>query len=86
LNTPQLIPKDNMLSAEYIFLYITLVLPVFTAGIFMAFRCFRLQRTTVFVVEPFMTIQTIHVTEPLAVAEAIDPVNYSDSIQIAEPL
>ena len=74
-----------MLSAEYIFLYITLVLPVFGAGIFMVFRCFRLQRP-VFVVEPLMIIQTIHATEPLTVAEAIDPVNYSDSIQIAEPL
>ena len=74
-----------MLSAEYIFLYLTLLLPVFGAGIFMAFRCFRLQRP-VFVVEPIMMIQTIHETEPLAVAEVIDPVNYSDSIQIAEPL
>jgi len=75
-----------MLSAEYIFLYITLVLPVFGAGIFMVFRCFRLQRSPVFVVEPFMMIQTIHATEPLTVAQAIDAVNYSDSIQIAEPL
>jgi hypothetical protein len=80
-----------MLSAEYIFLYITLVLPVFGVGIFMVFRCFRLQRP-VFVVEPLMIIQTIHATEPLTVAqvltgtEAIGSSAYSDSIQIAEPL
>ena len=72
-----------MPSPDYIFLYLSLLVPFFGAGVFMVLRCFK---RPIFVVEPIMLVQTIHTTEPLNVALAIESGPYSDLMQIAEPL
>ena len=72
-----------MPSPEYIFLYVTLLVPFFGAGVFVVLHCFK---RPVFVVEPIMLVQSIHATEPLNVAQAIESGPYSDLTQIAEPL